>query len=162
MLEFRFCKSRRQIAHPRFLGSVLVAALATIAFPQAVLGQDAGTISLTKIVSPDPAGIGNTKSFKVTVTCTTTNSTDFYTVIIHGNTSLIPTHPVRLRSHCQIIEALPLPFTYGRQNCVWLPPTFSPPLPVTVNGMNTHVTVTNSYKCSGIQNQTDQHVPEGN
>lgn len=150
MFEFHSWKSRRQIARARLLGSVLVTALVTIAFPQAALSQDAGSISLTKVVSPDPAGIGNTKIFTLKVMCATPNSADNYTVNIHGNTSQIPTHVVRLGSHCQIIEVAPPPFTYDHLYCVWLPPTFSPHLPVTVNGVNTHVTVTNSYKCRKI------------
>jgi hypothetical protein len=103
-----------------------------------------GTLSVTKIVAPDPRGIGNTLIFPMTVTCSNPNAT--FTLNVHGNTSTMPTN-VPVGSHCTVTEIQPaLP-----AGCTWLPPVFSPPSGVTIaaSGMNQE-TVTNGYRCREI------------
>jgi hypothetical protein len=102
-----------------------------------------GELSVTKKVSPDPRGIGNTLPFQMTVTCTNPNTT--YTLTIPGNTSSVP-HNLPVGSHCTVTETQPaLP-----AGCTWLPPVFSPPGGVTIaSGLNQE-TVTNGYRCREV------------
>ena len=102
-----------------------------------------GSLSVTKIVAPDPRGIGNTLIFPMTVTCTNPNAS--YTLNVHGNTSTLPIN-VPVGSHCTVAETQPaLP-----AGCTWLPPIFAPPGGVTIaSGLN-HETVTNGYRCREI------------
>jgi Domain of unknown function (DUF5979) len=100
-----------------------------------------GRLSVTKMVSPDPRGIGLTLTFPMTVTCTNPNASYFLNV--HGNTSTVPIN-VPVGSHCMVTETQPaLP-----AGCTWLPPVFAPPGGVTIasSGMNQE-TVTNGYRC---------------
>ena len=146
MFETPVWFSRRQIARARFLGPVLLAAFAAVAVPQAALGQSTGMISLTKIVAPDPAGVGFATVFTMKVSCKTPNSGISYTETVRGNTSLKPTHSVPIGSHCQIVETLPRPFHFRNRLCTWLPPVYTP-ANVVVTGPIVHVTVKNSYVC---------------
>ena len=99
-----------------------------------------GTLSVTKIVDPDPLHIGSTLPFPMTVTCT--NPAASYPLNVHGNTSTVPFN-VPFGSHCTVTETQPaLP-----AGCVWLPPVFAPPGGVTIaSGLNQE-TVTNGYRC---------------
>lgn len=140
--------SRCQIVRARLVGSVLVTALAMVAFPQAALSQSTGMISLTKVVAPDPAGVGNSTVFTMKVSCATPVSAISYIETVRGNTSAKPTHSVPIGSHCQIVETLPRPFHYHNRICTWLPPVYTPAASVVVTGPMVHVTVTNSYVCN--------------
>jgi hypothetical protein len=101
-----------------------------------------GTLAVTKMVSPDPRGIGLTLTFPMTVTCTNPNAT--YPLNVHGNTSTVPFN-VPVGSHCMVTETQPaLP-----AGCTWLPPVFSPPGGVTIAGGLNQETVTNGYTCRG-------------
>jgi hypothetical protein len=100
------------------------------------------TLSVTKMVSPDPRGIGLTLTFPMTVTCTNPNAT--YTLNVHGNTSTVPFN-VPVGSHCSVTETQPALPT----GCTWLPPVFSPPGGVTIAGGLSQETVTNGYTCRG-------------
>ena len=147
MFEIPVRLSRRQIVRARFLVPVLAAALAAVAAPQAALGQNTGVISLTKIVAPDPAGVGGATLFTMKVTCATPVSGTSYIETVRGNTSLKPTHKVPIGSRCQVVEVVPHPFHYYHQICTWLPPVYTPSANVVVTGPIVHVTVKNSYHC---------------
>ena len=102
-----------------------------------------GTLSVTKMVSPDPRGIGLTLTFPMMVTCTNPNAT--YPLNVHGNTSTVPFN-VPVGSHCTVTETQPaLP-----AGCTWLPPVFSPPGGVTIAGGLNQETVTNGYRCREV------------
>jgi len=99
-----------------------------------------GSFSVTKIVGPDPLGIGSTMVFAITASCGSRANT--YLINAHGNTSTIATGNVPWSSQCLFSEShLPvLP-----PGCVWLTPRFSPqPL---IIGTATNETVTNGYQC---------------
>jgi hypothetical protein len=101
-----------------------------------------GSLSVTKVVSPDPRGIGNTLIFPMTVICTNPNAT--YTLNVHGNTSTVPTN-LPIGSICTVTETQPtLP-----AGCTWLPPVYSPASVTIASGLN-HETVTNNYRCREI------------
>jgi Domain of unknown function (DUF5979)/Domain of unknown function DUF11 len=98
-----------------------------------------GSLSVTKVVSPDPLGIGNSTQFPMTVTCT--NPTLSYSLNVHGNTSTVPTN-LPVGSICSVMETLPKP----PSGCTWLAPVYSPASVTIAGGMNI-LTVTNSYTC---------------
>jgi hypothetical protein len=98
-----------------------------------------GSLSVTKVVAPDPRGIGNTLSFPMTVACT--NPTASYALNVLGNTSTLPIN-VPVGSQCSVTETLPsLPL-----GCTWLAPVYSPASVTIAAGLN-HLTVTNAYQC---------------
>jgi hypothetical protein len=100
-----------------------------------------GSLSVTKIVFPDPRGIGSTLIFPMTVTCT--NPPASYPLNVHGNTSTVPIN-VPVGSICSIAETqTPLPL-----GCTWQAPVYSSATVTIANGLNT-ATVTNSYTCRG-------------
>ncbi len=104
-----------------------------------------GSLSVTKIVSPDPLGIGNTMQFPMTVTCT--NPTSSYPLNVHGNTSTVPFN-LPVGSICSVAETLPKP----PPGCTWLAPVYSPATVTIASGMNV-LTVTNGYQCKDTGSQ---------
>jgi hypothetical protein len=98
-----------------------------------------GSVIIQKDVRPDPREIGQTLSFKITLTCT--NPTGVYSVFVSGDSvSMLNSLPVG--SKCQVSENLPaLP-----RGCRWLPPQFSPQ-PVIIGCACVTELVTNGYRC---------------
>jgi hypothetical protein len=99
-----------------------------------------GTLSVTKVVNPDPLNIGTTKAFPMTVTCTP--SPPSYTVTVNGNTSTLPI-AVPVGSHCTVSEGTMPSLPPG---CHWLAPAYSPASVIIASGLNQE-TVTNGYRC---------------
>jgi hypothetical protein len=98
-----------------------------------------GSLSVTKVVAPDPRGIGSTLTFPMTVTCTAPPTT--YSLNVLGNTSTLPIN-VPVGRVCSVTETLPaLP-----PGCTWLPPVYTPASVTIATGLN-HLQVTNAYRC---------------
>jgi hypothetical protein len=99
-----------------------------------------GSLTVQKLVNPDPHGIAGAVPFQITVTCTNPNGN--FSLAVLGDSSAAPINNLEIGSHCSIAENLP-PAPPG---CIWLPPQYTPQ-PVTIGpGMN-HETVTNGYQC---------------
>jgi hypothetical protein len=103
-----------------------------------------GGVAVTKVVSPDPRGIGHTLQFPMTVTCTGTTPVT-YTLIVNGDTSTVP-HPVPVGDICKVTEGLMPNLPPG---CTWLPPAYSPTTVPIGPGTNVE-TVTNGYQCKPV------------
>ena len=102
-----------------------------------------GTLSVTKVVDPDPLNIGTSKLFPMTVTCTDPPAAPVsYPLNVHGNTSTVPT-PVGVGSHCTVMETSTPSLPPG---CHWLAPAYSPASVTIAGGLNQE-TVTNGYRC---------------
>jgi uncharacterized membrane protein YgcG len=103
-----------------------------------------GTLSVTKVVNPDPLNIGSSKQFQMTVTCLPAPpAPPPYSLNFPGNTSTLPV-PVPVGSHCTVSEGAMPPLPPG---CHWLAPAYSPPSGVIIaSGLNQE-TVTNGYRC---------------
>ena len=105
-----------------------------------------GTLSVKKVVSPDPRGIGSSLPFPMTVTCPGPPPPPVnYTLTVNGNTTSLP-HNVAIGHHCTVAEgAMPaLP-----PGCTWLAPNYSPATVIIGPGTNLE-TVTNGYRCGPI------------
>ncbi len=96
-----------------------------------------GSLSVTKVVDPDPDHLGSTQLFPMTVACT--NS---YPLIVHGNTSTVP-FPVPVGEICTVTEGTRPSLPLG---CTWLAPVYSPASVTIASGLNQE-TVTNGYRC---------------
>jgi hypothetical protein len=106
-----------------------------------------GSLSVTKLVSPDPAGIGIKTQFPIAVTCTDPSSVSTsYPLTVQGGTSHVPITNLTVGTKCTTNEIPPGSFQYKGQTCTWQLPTYSPQ-PVTISAGMNHVTVTNSYTC---------------
>ena len=99
-----------------------------------------GSLSVTKVVAPDPDHIGGTLIFPMTVTCT--NPTYSYPLNVQGNTSTAPTN-LPIGSHCTVTEGTLPSLPPG---CHWLAPVYSPASVTIAGGLNQE-TVTNGYRC---------------
>ena len=104
-----------------------------------VTPSQVGSLAVTKVVAPDPLGIGNTLSFPVTMTCT--NPAASYPLNVHGNTSTVPIS-LPVGSNCSIAETLPPP----PPGCAWLAPVYSPSTVIIAAGVNV-LTAINAYEC---------------
>ena len=122
---------------------VISGTVATITVHNSVRCEErpTGRFSVTKIVSPDPRGIGSTLIFPMTVSCT--NPTASFPLNVHGNTSTVPTN-LPVGSVCAVVETQP-PLPAG---CTWQAPAYSPASVTIANGLNQE-TVTNAYTCRG-------------
>jgi hypothetical protein len=102
--------------------------------------QQDGSLTVQKVVNPDPKGIGS-MPFPMTVTCT--NPTGNYPLTVQGNSTAAPIN-LPVGSNCTIAESNRPPLPAG---CGWLPPQYSPQSVTIAPGTNA-ATVTNGYDCS--------------
>ena len=119
-----------------------------------------GGLAVTKVVSPDPRGIGHSLIFPMTVTCTGTPPVS-YTLSVNGDTSTLP-HPVPIGDHCTVAEGLMPNLPPG---CTWLAPIYSPTTVIIGPGTNVE-TVTNGYQCREntgaliVEKKVENHAPK--
>ena len=135
----RLLAGRRQGACGRL--SLVAAAIAMIAFPQPVLGQQSGQLLLKKVVI-DPLHIQPTTKFRIEGHCGP--SMAFAVFLANGETH----QGLGAGGTCTITEpSLPPPFTApDGKACTWLQlPPFSQT--VTVGNAPITVTVVNTYQC---------------
>ena len=113
-----------------------------------------GTLSVTKVVSPDPLNIGTTKPFPMTVACTPSPpAPPSYTVVVNGNTSTAPIN-VPVGSQCSTTEGAMPPLPPG---CHCLAPAYSPASVTIASGLNQEI-VTNGYTCRGAGGPIDLKI----
>jgi hypothetical protein len=103
-----------------------------------------GTLSVKKVVNPDPLNIGSTLSFPMTVVCTPPppGLPTSYPLNLNGNSSnasIIAT----VGSNCVVTEGNMPPLPPG---CHWQLPGYSPTSVPIASGLN-YETVTNGYRC---------------
>jgi hypothetical protein len=105
-------------------------------------------LTVKKVVSPDPAGVGSSTQFNITVTCTPPSGVaTSYPLNVYGNTTVPVVAALTVQSSCTFAESpLPASFTYNGRTCTWQTPTYSQK-PLTIVATTNNETVTNSYKC---------------
>jgi hypothetical protein len=113
-----------------------------------------GSLSVTKVVDPDPYHLGSAQLFPMTVACMNSHP-----LIVHGNTSTAP-FPVPVGEICTVTEGTRPSLPLG---CTWLAPVYSPASVTIAAGLNQE-TVTNGYRCeitTGSLVVTKQVVDDG-
>ena len=112
-----------------------------------------GSLTITKIVSPDPLENGGFLSFPMTVTCTPSGGGS---VTVVGNTNSTVLNNLPVGSKCPVAETPPqLP-----AGCAWLAPQYSSQ-PVTIAAGTNNETIINGYKCDTGGGQMFGVCPSG-
>lgn len=108
-----------------------------------------GRLLVNKIVASDAAAVSASTNFALNVQCTNPSNLNLgtadYSLAMPGGGSGSITSVTG--DVCTVSEpTLPPPFTYNGQTCTWNPPVVTPVNPQI--GVDSSVTVTNSYTCS--------------